>query len=251
MAAVTRQKSGLDQLEDLLRWILTAVDPLSTPGRESSGAGGIGTDVAVISFGTTTTEATAATAATAATCPTRLERSGVFLVWEVGSCSNTVPELEHVVPVYAARMAGGENSGGIYYNPTLGGDGPGGKRRLIREEGFASRVSGHVRPQDPGGGAVPTVPPRRMTSDDVSGTPELSGGGPHLVPSRVSVVLVEETMAGDTPGRECPREDLVMRSLIGKKKPSGGTVSDEDSRSPCGRGGGVAPFRCCWEAPSG
>ena len=51
------------------------------------------------------------------------------------------------------------------------------KRRLIRGEGFASRVSGNVRPQDPGGGAVSIVPPRRMTSDDVSNTPELSGGG--------------------------------------------------------------------------
>ena len=90
-------------------------------GRKSSGAGGIGTDVAVIPFGTTTT--TAATAATA-TRPTRLERSGVFLLWEVGSCSNTVPELGRVVSVYVARMAGGENSGGIYYDPTPGGDGP-------------------------------------------------------------------------------------------------------------------------------
>ena len=51
------------------------------------------------------------------------------------------------------------------------------------------------------------------------------GGGPQSVPSKVSVVLVEEIMAGDTPGRECPR-DLGMRPLIGAKKPSGGTVSD-------------------------
>ena len=35
-------------------------------------------------------------------------------------------------------------------------------------EGFASQVSGNVRPLDPGGGAVSIVPPRRMTSDDVS-----------------------------------------------------------------------------------
>ena len=90
---------------------------------------------------------------------------------------------------------------------------------------------------------MPIVPPRRMMSDDVSGTPELSGGGgePQLVPSRVSVVLVEEAMAGDTPGRECPGEDLEMRPFTGTKKPSGGTVSDDDSRSPCG-GGGTLPL---------
>ena len=73
--------------------------------------------------------------------------------------------------------------GWVYYDPTSGGDGPsaGRKRRLIREEGFASRVSSHVRPQDSGGGGgggtVMTVSPRRMTIDDVSHTMELSGGG--------------------------------------------------------------------------
>ena len=63
-------------------------------------------------------------------------------------------------------MEGGENSGGggggVYYDPSPGGDRPtvGGKRRLIRGEGFASRVSGNVRPQDPGGGVMPIVAPR-------------------------------------------------------------------------------------------
>ena len=67
----------------------------------------------------------------------------------------------------------------VYYDPTSAGNGPpaGGKRRLIREEGLASRVSSHVRPRDPGGGTVPTVSPRRMTIDDVSHVMELSGGG--------------------------------------------------------------------------
>ena len=62
------------------------------------------------------------------------------------------------------------------------------------------------------------------------------GGGPQLVPSRVSVVLVEETIAGDTPGRECPSEDQEKRLLAGTSMPSSGTVSDDDSRSPCGWG---------------
>ena len=97
---------------------------------------------------------------------------------------------------------------------------------------------------------MPIVAPRRMTNDDVSSTPILSRDGPQLVPSRVSVVLVEETIAGDTPGRECPGEDQEMRPLAGTRKPSSGTVSDDDSRSPC-RGGGFAPFRCCRGAPSG
>ena len=78
------------------------------------------------------------------------------------------------------------------------------------------------------------------------------GGGAQLVPSKMSVVLVEETNAGDTSGRECPCDDQEKRPLAGTRKPSG-TVSDDDIRSPCGGGGGesVAPFRCCQGATSG
>ena len=64
---------------------------------------------------------TAATAATA-TRPTRLERSGVFLLWEVGSCSNTV----RVVSVYAARMAVEKTPGRfIMISPRVGSRGGG------------------------------------------------------------------------------------------------------------------------------
>ena len=116
----------------------------------------IGTDVAVIPCGTTTT--TAATAATA----TR-QHGARNWTSRFGLCSQD----------------GGENSGGIYYDPTPGDDGlsAGGKRRLIQEEGFASQVSGHVRPRDPGVGTVPIVPPRRMSNDDSRTVPGGGGGG--------------------------------------------------------------------------
>ena len=42
------------------------------------------------------------------------------------------------------------------------------------------------------------------------------------VPSRISVVLVDEANAGGTPGRECPCEDQYMRPLVGTTKPSSG-----------------------------
>ena len=47
-------------------------------------------------------------------------------------------------------------------------------------------------------------------------------------------------MAGDTPGRECPHEDLGMRPQIDTEKLSGGTVSDADTGSLYGRG--ALPF---------
>ena len=62
----------------------------------------------------------------------------------------------------------------------------------------------------------------------------LGGGGVQLVPSKVSVVWVEETMAGDTPGRECPHEDFGMRPQFGTEKRSDGIVPDAFSGSPYG-----------------
>ena len=80
--------------------------------------------------------------------------------------------------------------------------------------GRASRVSDHVRPRDPGGGAVSTVSPQRMTIDDVFQTVEQSGGGPQLPPPPpgVSTEWTEEIMAEETSGRECPHDDIGIWS---------------------------------------
>ena len=129
-----------------------------------------------------------------------------------------------------------------------------GKRRLIRGEGFATRISSNVRPQDPGGGAPTLAAPRRMMDIDVTNAPELSegGGGPQSVPSRISVVLVEEAKAGGTPRRECLCDDQDIRSLAGVAKPASITVYDDSLGSPC-IGGTLSssdmagwPACCCW-----
>ena len=80
---------------------------------------------------------------------------------------------------------------------------------------------------------MPIIAPRRMRNDDVSSTPELSGGGGPLQSFG--------GVAGNTPGRECPGEAQEMWPLAGTSKPSSGTVSDDDSRSPCGGGGALPP----------
>ena len=105
-------------------------------------------------------------------------------------------------------MAGREDAGRGYYDTAAGDNGPpaGGKRRLIREGWPASRVSGHVRPRDPGGGTVSTVSPRRMTYDDVFQAVEQSGGDLSWFPPGVSTVWTEETLAGDT-------HDVLMMML--------------------------------------
>ena len=61
------------------------------------------------------------------------------------------------------------------------------------------------------------------------------GGVPPLVPSRISVVLV------DTSRPVCPCDDQEKQTLAGTNRPLGGTVSEGDTRSPCGGGGGALP----------
>ena len=112
VAAVTRPRSGPDQLEDLLRRLLMAVDPpapkpevpprrevvtaasdrvtkSAIAGRQSSGVGGIRADAAVVPLWT------AADAAAPRQRPIRRDWNGVvFLMWEVWSCCDSLPELE-------------------------------------------------------------------------------------------------------------------------------------------------------------
>ena len=59
---------------------------------------------------------------------------------------------------------------------------------------------------------------------DITDAPALSVEGPQSVPSRISVVLVDGTMAGDTRGRECPREDRDWRPRAGVTRPAGVSV---------------------------
>ena len=112
-------------------------------------------------------------------------------------CPNLNESFPFMQPEWQA-----EKTRGVHYDPTPGvtRSTEGGKQRLIQGEGFASRVSDTVRPQDPGGRAMSIAAPRLMKTDDISDTAELFrwGGGAPVVPSRVSVVLVEETSAGDT-----------------------------------------------------
>ena len=136
VAAVTRLRSGPDQLIRGLASMVTdgrgypGSDTGITCGREvvtasgggntkssasgckSSGVGGFGNDAMVVSFRTTAREAATEAASSTATCPTALERSDVFLMWEVGSCCDSVPKLGRGVSIYAAGMVCREDSGG-------------------------------------------------------------------------------------------------------------------------------------------
>ena len=104
----------------------------------------------------------------------------------------------------------------------------GGRKTAADPRGGAAR--------DPGGG---TVSPRWMTIDDYFSyyvTVRGGGGEPQLVPSRVSTVWTEETMAGDTPGRECLHDDVGIRSQMGTVRISDDQVPSRNIELPYGGG---------------
>ena len=126
MAAVTRHKSGSDQLEDLLRRLLTAV----------------------------------------------MEKLLQRLVGETQSHPPPVvspPEPTELEQMLQSFLAGQQQR---QRPPT--------RQLPVRRDVvcFSCGKSGHAATRCPNlDESVPTVPPRRMTIDDVSNTPELSGGG--------------------------------------------------------------------------
>ena len=86
---------------------------------------------------------------------------------------------------------------------------------------------------------MPTVSPRRTIIDDVSqAVGQSGGGGAQLVFPRGSTVWTEQTLAEDTPERECPHDGVGLR-------PHDGTMWMSNDRVPLKKfelpyGGGVS-----------
>ena len=91
-------------------------------------------------------------------------------------------------------------------------------------EGFVTRISSKIRPQDPGGGAAQLAAPRQQEKMDVMNPPEVSVVEPQSAPTRISVVLVEEAKVGGAHRMECPCVDQDLRLLAGVAKPARVTV---------------------------
>ena len=77
-----------------------------------------------------------------------------------------------------------------------------------------------------------------MMDIDVKDAPDLSRGGAQPVPSRISVVLTEEAIAGDTPRLGWPCDEQSERLLAGVAQPAkmidvcwGDAVPFQDYRS--------------------
>ena len=132
-------------------------------------------------------------------------------------------------------MANGGEAGRSYDITATGTNRPpaGGKRRMIREDGSASRVSINARPRDPGGGTGLNDPRRRIVIHDVIVFVEQPKEEPTLVSCTSSTVQTGQALAENTNFQECSHDvvglyahkgtmcntdDCVLRKVI--KSPS-------------------------------
>ena len=81
-----------------------------------------------------------------------------------------------------------------------------------------------------GGGVAGTA--GRLLPIDATDAPCLSVEGPRSVPSRILVVLVDGTMAGDIPGRKCPHEDGNWQPWAGETRLASVSVGGGDAGLP-------------------
>ena len=123
-------------------------------------------------------------------------------------------------------MEGREDTGLLCHDFTPGGGGASssGKRRLIRGGGG---ISSKVRPQDPGGGAARIAVPVEAVDMETRNSSVSSIMGPQSVPSRISVVFVEETEVRGAERLASVPVDKAVRLLAGAACPAGVTVCED------------------------
>ena len=135
-------------------------------------------------------------------------------------------------------MAIGEESEGSHDDTSTDNDRPpvGGKRRMIREGGSASRVSIKARPRDPGGGTVSTDPRRRIVLYDVIVSVEQPREEPTLVSHTDSTAQTGQALAEDTHIQECSHDVVRLYAHKGTMWITDDRVPQKNIKLPCGGG---------------
>ena len=200
---VTGQRSGQNQLEDLLRWVISTTErPAPKPEVP---------DVERLLQKLVRETQSRPPAVIGPPVPTTLEQM-LHSFLDGQRQRQRPPQRQRPtrrdwtdVVCFSCRNLRSCNQvgiGRICDDTAAGDDRPpaGEKRQLIREGGSASRVNDHARPRNPGGGTVPTVSPRWTIIDDVSQAVGQSGGGGDLSWSSLGV-------------RQCGLNRLRLRTL--------------------------------------
>ena len=123
-------------------------------------------------------------------------------MWENGS---QLPNVRRVFPIYITGLEGREDIDWLFDDIAKDGYGPpaGGKRRLIRREGFASWISKNARPHDPGGGTTSFPDPRNVMKMDITKSPRDIVENRNVKLMQVSSQVAEKASSDGTTNKQC------------------------------------------------
>ena len=114
-------------------------------------------------------------------------------MWKNGPQCEPLPNVRRDFPIYIARLEGREDIDWLLDDIAKDGDKPpaGGKRRLIRREGFASRISKNAQPHDPGGGITRSPVPQILQKMNLRRTPMYMNINRNMGPRRPTPMVLE------------------------------------------------------------
>ena len=122
--------------------------------------------------------------------------------WSDVRCFSCGKTGHSVFPIYITGLEGREDIDWLLDDIAKDGYGPpaGGKRRLIRREGFASRISKDARPHDPGGGGGTTgfPDPRNVMKMDIMKSPRDIVENRNVKPMQVSSQVAKKASSDGT-----------------------------------------------------
>ena len=110
------------------------------------------------------------------------------------------------LPIYITGLEGREDTDWLLDDIAEDDYGPpaGGKRRLIRGEGFASRISKNARPHDPGGGGTTRSPdPQNVMKMKIRKSPMDIVENRNVKPMQVSSQAAKKASSDGTTNKQC------------------------------------------------
>ena len=126
---------------------------------------------------------------------------------ENGPQCDPLPSIRRDFPIYITGLEGREDIDWLLDDIAEDGYGPpaGGKRRLIRREGFASRISKNARPHDPGGGGGTTRSPGPLNvmKMKITKSPMDIVENRNAKPMQVSSQVAEKASSDSTTNKQC------------------------------------------------
>ena len=125
---------------------------------------------------------------------------------ENGPQCDPLPNVRRDLPIHTTGVEGREDIDWLLDDIAKDGDGPpaGGKRRLIRREGFTSRISKNARPHDPwGGGTIRYPVPQNAKKMNLRKSPMDMNKNRNVKLIQVSSQVAERASSDGATNKQC------------------------------------------------